>query len=139
MDNELMAYAQWAMFDINVKGFKVIIKNAKLKWGKFHELGNKDKEVKIDEINGKVLDYNTTDKERIISTCGRSDAASGTEGTFEIYLYDEITKKEVTKLSEVTWDCPWGSKTNTFDCSNENNNYMVSHSQYCPYGGALEI
>lgn len=123
-----MAYAQWATFDINVKGFAVIIQNVDLKWGKFHELDDKDKEIDAKKINGKVIDYDTADKDRIISVCGRSDAASGTEGSFELYRYDPSTKKATVKLAVITWDCPWGSKKNTFDASSENKNYMVSHS-----------
>ncbi|WP_278574702.1 hypothetical protein [Fusobacterium ulcerans] len=46
---------QYATFDIDVKGFKVIIKRALLSWGTFHELGDKSKEIKRTEIEGKLL------------------------------------------------------------------------------------
>ncbi|MCD7726331.1 MAG: aegerolysin family protein [Clostridiales bacterium] len=132
-----MAYAQWATFDINVKGFSVIIQNASLAWGKFYVLDHKDQEISVDDMNKRVIEYGSADEDRIICVCGRSDAASGTQGKFEIYRYDPSTQEATVKLAVVTWDCPWGNKHNSFDASCVNQNYMVSHSNANLDSGAL--
>lgn len=132
-----MAYAQWVTLEIDVKGFDVIIQNVNLSWGKFHQLNNKDSEIKKDKVEGKIITENSDNEGRIICACGRSDAASGTEGSFEIYLYDPATKKAVNKLSKVYWDCPWGSKKNQIDTSTENDGYLVGHSYANLDSGAL--
>ncbi|MBI0551571.1 aegerolysin family protein [Pectobacterium parmentieri] len=104
MNNEIntRAYAQWVEIDIFAENMDVIIKKVNLKWGKFYEQGNKDKEIKPDEINGYVIKSGKSYK---IYSCGRENASSGTEGSISLYHENEL-------LGKYYWDCPWGNKTN---------------------------
>lgn len=99
-----MAYAQWGTFTITPKGdiAKLTVKNVSLAWGKFYKDGNKDDEVATSTIENHKIDVRTS---YTISSCGRSDASSGTEGSFDLYDGD-------TKVGHYYWDCPWGSKQN---------------------------
>uniref|UniRef100_UPI00188CE034 aegerolysin family protein n=1 Tax=Vibrio anguillarum TaxID=55601 RepID=UPI00188CE034 len=54
-------------------------------------------------IDGHIIERGTS---LSINACGRSDASSGTEGSFELY-------DGPTHVGTYSWDCPWGSKTNT--------------------------
>src|SRR5882724_7685031 len=98
-----MAYAQWAVFTITTVGATMTVKSVTLNWGKFYKNGNKDDEVPISDIEGHQIAPGVS---YVISTCGRSDASSGTEGSFDLY-------DGATKVGNYYWDCPWGSKTNT--------------------------
>lgn len=100
-----MAYAQWIEVKIVSENMTLKVKNANLNWGKFYEYGNKDKEISKDDINKIEV---ASGKSAWICSCGRSDASSGTEGSFELYDGD-------TKIGKFNWDCPWGKKSNTFD------------------------
>jgi Aegerolysin len=100
-----MAYAQWVSITIISRGARIGIKNATLAYGKFHQSGNKDAEISIDEIN--KIQINTGESS-VINSCGREDSPSGTEGRFDIFDLDKNVK-----IGEYYWDCPWGSKTNT--------------------------
>jgi hypothetical protein len=97
-----MAYAQWVVINLGSNGTTLSIKNAQLSWGKFFKNPEKDCEISTDEINRiQILSGNVA----VIASCGRSDAASGTEGTFDIY-------DGATEVGNFYWDCPWGSKRN---------------------------
>lgn len=123
-----MAYAQWIQIDIKSLNFNGKIDNAKLMWGKFYEKGNKDKELKVSEINGQAINSGETYS---VYSCGRSDSASGTEGEF--FVYDGNVK-----IAKLYWDCPWGNKTNTFLHEKyTGDDYMIEISDYNHYGGAL--
>jgi hypothetical protein len=57
-----------------------------IEWGKFHAFGNKDVEIApIALIQGKS--YET------ISSCGKSNATSGTKGSFGIVLREQLIAK----------------------------------------------
>jgi hypothetical protein len=56
-----------------------------------------------------------------IASCGREDASSGTEGSYDIY-------DGGTKVCTVYWDCPWGLKRNSFETKNVNKDYTVQDS-----------
>jgi hypothetical protein len=119
-----MAYAQWVIILLKNRSQKSIkIKNVKIDWGKFHKdgkhflstaklriyqfamrlTGDKDSEISSGTIEGKTIDPG---KSYQINSCGRSDAASGTEGSFN--LVDDSGHV----IRNLYWDCPWGSKTN---------------------------
>ena len=98
-----MAYAQWLSVTICPKNFQTTVKNVALSWGKFYSNGDKDKEVPTSDIEGKTIDAKGS---FAIYSCGRSDASSGTEGSFDLFDGD-------TKVGTYTWDCPWGRKENT--------------------------
>jgi hypothetical protein len=99
-----MAYAQWIEVKIRATSFTISVKNANLPWGKFYRLGNKDQEISTDDINKITI---TSGNSATICSCGRADASAGTEGSFDLYDGD-------TKVGTYRWDCPWGSKTNSF-------------------------
>ena len=98
-----MAYDQWVTITVVAKNCNLSIKNATLAWGKFHQCGNKDKEIPSSEINTIVIPAGNS---ATICACGRSDAASGTEGHIDIYDSE-------TRIGNYYWDCPWGSKPYT--------------------------
>lgn len=98
-----MAYAQWVSIKIIAHGTTLRIKNAKLRWGKFHQTGNKEVEISPDDINKITIEPK---RETFINSCGRSDSGSGTEGDFDIFDGD-------TKVGHYHWDCPWTQKKNT--------------------------
>ncbi|WP_295230648.1 aegerolysin family protein [uncultured Chryseobacterium sp.] len=99
-----MAYAQWIEVKIVSENMTLQVKNATLQWGKFYEEGDKDKEISTDDINKITVD---SGKSKSICSCGRSDASSGTQGSFELYNGD-------TKIGKFVWECPWGKKDNSF-------------------------
>ncbi|RPJ77934.1 MAG: aegerolysin [Alphaproteobacteria bacterium] len=97
-----MAYAQWVTMTLKPIGFDLTVKNVKLDWGKFYAKDNKDIEIDKSGIEGMVINSGLS---AIISACGRSDAASGTEGQFDLY-------DNGRQIGTYYWDCPWGTKTN---------------------------
>jgi len=111
-----MAYAQWVSIKIQARGFTAQLKNVVHKWGKFYS-SSKDSEIDPGTIEGHEI---TNGNSYTISACGRSDSASGTEGSFDIYDSD-------THIGTYSWDCPWGSKTNrsTWDRNFACDNYVV--------------
>lgn len=105
-----MAYAQWVTITIYATNFAATLKNVAHSWGKFYDSkqvgiagGNKDNEYQPSDIEGKVINAGSAFS---INACGRSDAAAGTEGSFDLY-------DGATHVGTYTWDCPWGSKTNS--------------------------
>lgn len=98
-----MAYAQWVTITIDAIDVTLSVKHATYQWGKFYQIPNKDDEVSIETINEMVIPAGGSN---VIAACGRENASSGTEGSFELYDGD-------TLIGEYYWDCPWGSKTNT--------------------------
>ena len=109
-----MAYAQWVSVTVQVIGFTGVIKNAVHQWGKFYESGNKDNEISPSDIDGTTI---ASGSSFTINACGREDAASGTEGSFDVYDGD-------THVGTYSWDCPWGSKTNSSTWSPGSDSYV---------------
>ncbi|MFG1424659.1 aegerolysin family protein [Roseixanthobacter glucoisosaccharinicivorans] len=97
-----MAYAQWAEFTIKAVNCSVMLKNVVHQWGKFY-IGSKDNEISPDKLEGKVIKPGDS---YTFGACGRENASSGTEGSFDLYDGDK-------NIGNYYWDCPWGSKTNT--------------------------
>lgn len=129
-----MAYAQWGTFVVQALNFDVTIKNISLSWGKFYdstqignEGGDKDKEYLSQKIEGKIIKSGSS---FAINACGRSDAASGTEGSFQLYDGD-------TLVGTYSWDCPWGSKTNSSTWVAESTDYITQQSGANLNAGAL--
>ena len=80
--------------------------------------GNKDNEVDPSYYNNRVINpYGSME----LDACGRSDAASGTEGHFD--LVDTSDNNKV--IRSFYWDCPWGSKTNQWVISQANSKWDV--------------
>jgi hypothetical protein len=128
MEGKRMAYAQWITVKINAINSELKIKNATLAWGKFHLCGNKDTEIEVATINAVVIHAGDS---YTVCSCGRSDAASGTEGHFDIYDGD-------TRIGNFYWDCPWGKKSNSFLwASAASQAYVTQCEGGNPYAGAI--
>ncbi|CAA7264053.1 unnamed protein product [Cyclocybe aegerita] len=126
-----MAYAQWVIIILHNTGAKPLkLKNLKPSYGKLHADGDKDKEVYPSEYEGKVLG---PDDKLQINACGRSDAAEGTTGDFDLVDPNENDKV----IRHFYWDCPWISKTNTWTVSGSNSKWMVEYSGQNLNGGGL--
>ncbi|KAL4878033.1 aegerolysin type hemolysin [Aspergillus karnatakaensis] len=126
------AYDQWVQ--INISNFAkdtLDIEDSKLEWGKFYKNGDKDKEITPQQLDGTVIKDNA---HASVYSCGREDAASGTQGSLD--LYDQRSQE---KVCTIHWDCPWGSSTNTFGINNIAEDYSVVHGPYHKSGGALGV
>ncbi|KAF8726099.1 hypothetical protein AX14_008081 [Amanita brunnescens Koide BX004] len=112
-----MAYAQWVVINIvNSSARPVVIKNVRIHWGKFYKEGDKNIEVSVHAIeNTRIL----PGQEFRISSCGRENATSGTEGEFDIF------EDGSDKIRHFYWDCPWGKKGNTWRVSESNRKWVV--------------
>ncbi|KAF1365574.1 Aegerolysin family protein [Lizonia empirigonia] len=124
-----MAYAQWVVIHI-INSFRngtISIKDAKLFWGKFYKNGNKDDEISANDVEKLTIPAGSDGD---IASCGRSDAASGTEGQVDIYDGD-------TKVCSLYWSCPWGSKSNDFQIRNRNKDYGITPGDWNRDSGAL--
>jgi hypothetical protein len=105
-EKTLRAYAQWIEITVFVVNGDFEIKGAHLDWGKFHDPGNKNKEIYASQINGTII---KDEDSYTIASCGRENASSGTEGRFSLYDGD-------TEVFKYYWDCPWsGSNSDRLD------------------------
>ena len=133
-DISTKAYAQWVVINItNSSKETVVFKNVRLSWGKFYFDGkslvssasvmavldimyldhatcidDKDDEMPASDIENA---YILPGKSFRVNSCGRSNASSGTEGSFDI---EEEGGGEVRHFY---WSCPWGGNTNTWTVS----------------------
>lgn len=73
--------------------------------GKFYR-GSKDNEISSSEVNKTVI---PPQGQGLVTSCGRSDAAIGTEGYLTIY---ESDGEHETKICRVYWSAPWGAFPN---------------------------
>src|SRR5688572_6080310 len=108
-----MGYAQWVVFVIeNATHSELRLQNVWLKWGKWHQIEDKDGEI-VSNCDGKVCAPFEGSVIRIghkhaMASCGREHSPSGTEGEFDVFDgYGE-------RVCHVYWSCPWGAKTNVF-------------------------
>ena len=102
-----MAYAQWVEITIvGVPGETLHVRNAQHGWGKFYAAPNKDAELGVDAVNRLTVGPGPTPL--VLGACGRSSAASGTQGSFD--LYDDAGRQ----AAHCEWDCPWGRDPNRF-------------------------
>ncbi|KAH7905789.1 Aegerolysin family protein [Hygrophoropsis aurantiaca] len=125
------AYKQWVVLTItnSFRSRPILIQHASLSWGKFYQNGDKGAELTPEQIDQIVIPPGS---EHSVSSCGRSDASSGTEGTIDVY-------DDETKVCTLYWNCPWGSPTNNFEVRNVNKagGYIVSNGPWNVSGGAL--
>lgn len=122
------AYAQWVEITIIAYNTDCKISGPYLDHGKFYEPGNKNHEIYANQINGTKI----KDGERYtIAACGRSNAAVGVQGSFEV-VYDE-------KIIFKYWfSCPWNTKKNSDKLLNvDRENYIVEKIGGNYHGGAL--
>ena len=124
---QIMAYAQYIEIRISAENCALCIRNATLSWGKFYKQTNKDDELTNEQINAITIDTGTF---KYICSCGRASAASGTEGSFDIY--DAAGPKDANgnptdKVTHVKWVCPWGpSYDNSRSHEQDNHGYGVT-------------
>lgn len=122
-----MAYAQWVTIAIRPANVNVTLKNVVHEWGKFYS-GDKDNEVDPSSIEGTSI---SSGNAYTIEACGRSNSPSGTEGSFDVY-------DDNVHIGTMSWDCPWGSKTNSATWSpSSNDNYVVQMTGANVDSGAL--
>ncbi|TQV91902.1 Aegerolysin [Cordyceps javanica] len=127
-----MAYAQWVSVTIvnMVSSGAISVKDAQILWGKFYEGENKDNEIQPDQVNKTTVAPGT---QVTVGASGRSDAAAGVEGRFNLYIGSQ-------KICGVYFSCPWGNKWNDFrleDYDPVNSAYSVVHSPINRDSGAL--
>ena len=91
---------------------------------------NKDKELPVSDFEGKVIHPGESLQ---LNACGRSDASSGTTGDFD--LVDPASGDKV--IRHFYWDCPWGSKTNTWTVKGSNSKFIVESTGANLDSGAL--
>lgn len=126
-----MAYAQWVSYTILANNCSLTIENAQLSWGKFYKYDDKDDELSPDEVNGQVIEIGQ-EGSHVVSSCGRSDSPSGTQGSFD--LYDGSTK-----VVTLVWNCPWGNKSNSWSQFSQNSNYSVSVNGGSDNSGSIGV
>lgn len=95
--------------------------------GKFYEWDDKNKDTTADAVNAVTVAPGETG---LVASCGKSDAASGTEGYLDLYDGD-------TKICTVYWSVPWGSKYNTFTIQDRNPGYLISVSDWNQSHGGI--
>lgn len=122
-----MSYAQWVSVTIRTK-VAVVIKNTQIKWGKFYDGANGDKDKSVGSPNGTTIQAGG---KFTFYSCGREDSASGTEGSIDIY-----TEKDDKKIGMYVWDCPWSGK-NSSNFYSEGGKYEVALSGANINSGAL--
>ncbi len=96
-----MAYAEWIAVKVVVsKSIGTVgIRNATLQWGKFYRYTNKDDEISTEEVSSMNVQAGSP---QWIASCGRENASSGTQGSFDCYDGN-------TKMGTFSWDDPWKS------------------------------
>lgn len=101
-----MSYNQWIEITVVAEDLGLKVKNAKLKWGKFYQQGDKGVELEAEEISKITINRGN---EVTICACGRSGAASGTEGSFE--LHDSSINGDAgdakSLIGTYSWCVPW--------------------------------
>ncbi|KAI0714064.1 pleurotolysin A [Cerioporus squamosus] len=125
------AYAQWVILLMVNSGSKAIkIKNMNVSWGKLHADGDKDKEISQSTYENYIINPG---EQLQINACGRENSPSGTTGDFDVVDPSASDKT----IRHFYWDCPWGSKRNTWTISESNSNWMVESNGANLDSGAL--
>ncbi|KAH7919341.1 Aegerolysin family protein [Leucogyrophana mollusca] len=122
------AYALWVVLEItNSLGGPLKVQNARLSWGMFYKNGDKQREIPPEEVDKIVIPAGS---EGSVSSCGRLDSPSGTEGTIDLY-------DDTTKVCTLYWDCPWVSPHNNFAVRDVNQGYNVTNGPWNAGTGPL--
>ncbi|KAN0068188.1 aegerolysin type Hemolysin [Elaphomyces granulatus] len=129
MAGEPRGEAQWVTVNVinSMSKDTISVKDANLEYGKFYKNGDKSKEIPASEINEIRL---LPGEVQGISSCGRQDSPSGTDG--HIILYDGDTK-----ICRVYWDCPWGKPSNKFGTNEKSKGYFVDVGEWNQSSGAI--
>jgi hypothetical protein len=140
---EVNSYKEWVTIELYLaQGEDLTINNLQVFWGKLHKIGllqchllsinlpnsylcpgNKDDEISVSTVEGHRL----KDGDRYtIASCGRSGAASGTEGSFD------LVNNARDVVAHIYWSCPWGASGNEFKAYSKQEEWLVSASPVSP-------
>lgn len=120
--NAFAGYDQWMELTIENAGKDPIHVTGNLAWGKWYKMGDKDQEVRSPH------DLIQFRQKFLVSTCGRSHSASGTEGN--ILIWDSLRRN---RLVTVNFDCPW-SGSNNFTTRLHRPYVQLHHSSWSEVG-----
>ncbi|KAJ5180528.1 hypothetical protein N7492_003738 [Penicillium capsulatum] len=114
----------------NGTGESIFTARPNLKYGKFYDAPDKDKEILPRDIEGLEIKDN---EHLLIHICGRDQELSGTTGTIDL---DDVEDQYIATLY---WDVPFGSKTNTFSVSGpgRRSKYIIAADGYNRSGTGL--
>ncbi|KAJ5834401.1 Aegerolysin family protein [Penicillium robsamsonii] len=120
-----MVYSQWVVIKIsNLCRGTISIANAKVDYGKFHKIEDKDAELSPEDINSIVLKPND---EANVCACGRANIHYGTEGSFELF-------DGADKVCRIYFDDPYNSSINNFQIFEKNSRYAIDVSSWSREG-----
>ncbi|KAF5139498.1 Asp-hemolysin [Metarhizium anisopliae] len=104
MSNPPLAEAPWVEFQIRnrMKKNDIHVRHARLDCGKYYK-GSQSYEISTSEVDNIIIAPGLLES---VSSCGRQDSSSGTNGDFNLYDGN-------TKICNVSWDCcPWSRPAN---------------------------
>lgn len=127
-----MSYGDWVGINIeNHSSKELIIGDINIPWGKFYQGNNKDIEISPSSLNNQRIPANSSYK---ISACGRSGSATGTEGSFNLYVYNpgDVSMRG-DKTFRIYWDVPFSS-SNSFKVERITTNLQCNAPTWSPSG-----
>lgn len=124
--NVFAGHGQWMEVTIKNSCKEPIHISGALSWGKWYGNGNANHEASAPNT------FIQPGKSVRVAACGRSDAASGTQGS--IYIKDSERKAELVR---VDFDCAWAGWSDFRAVIHDMDNVAVSHSKFDPHVGAL--
>ncbi len=90
---------------------------------KAHPPANKDDEIPIDQVAKTVIPPRGT---YLLASSGRSDAAAGCEGHFDLITEDG------TIVAKVNFESPWGTRNVVFHADSPDSGWIASVSGFDP-------
>lgn len=126
--NTLAAYDQWMDLNIINLSKNPIKITGSLEWGKWYVNGDKSQEASAPD-----LEIAAGGSTRIAAT-GRSDAASGTEGTINI-----SDASGTTQLVTIKFDCPWSGSNSFVPTVHQPTYVSINHSSWEKKGALGEM
>ena len=127
-------YGQWIALELrnsNPKssGISMFITNIHLDYGKLYDGKDMDNEVDPNSIIGTEIKPGNS---YTVYSCGRESSPTGTEGTVTL-----AQKKDGgDHISDIYWNCPWGTKNNVLKDSNTDENWLIQ-VPYVPPDGSI--
>ncbi|KAA8641299.1 hypothetical protein EYZ11_002432 [Aspergillus tanneri] len=113
---------------VNNNGESILIARADAQPGKFHEAGDKEKEIPPRDLNDTEIKSND---EFTVNFCGRDSEPTDTKGTLDLTDLDDDC------IATLSWKVPFWSKTNTFQVQNIRSGYTVTADGYNRTGSGL--
>ena len=94
------------------------------------DAGDKDTDISPSTYENQVIHPGESLQ---LNSCGNKDHPTGTTG--ELDIVDVTANDEV--IRHFFWDCPWGSKKNTWTISESNSKWIVESTRANLDSGAL--